>query len=196
MDGVFSPNVEAAVRVALAAHDGQTRKGDDTPYISHPVHVALILARAGADEVTLQAALLHDVVEDCDGWELTDIEDRFGGEVARVVDAVTDIAGDSWEDRKAAQVEHVPSMDARALAVKIADKLHNMHSLRDRVREAPTNDEAWSVFSRGPEQTLEHAAALTVAFGQRLASEPSWQPILEPLVRELHEVIGDLRSSL
>ena len=68
MVGLFSAGVEAALRASLLAHEGQTRKGDATPYITHPFHVALLLARSGADDVTIQAGLLHDVVEDCEGW--------------------------------------------------------------------------------------------------------------------------------
>ena len=51
----FSPGIERALRTAIAAHEGQTRKGTVTPYITHPLHVAMLLARAGADEETIQA---------------------------------------------------------------------------------------------------------------------------------------------
>ena len=87
---MFSAHVERALRVAHDAHDGQERKGGGVPYILHPLHVTLILARVGADEVTLQAAILHDVVEDCDGWTLERVEREFGSEVRSVVAEVTE----------------------------------------------------------------------------------------------------------
>ncbi len=68
---MFSPDVERALRMAQEAHSGQKRKGDGSvPYIVHPIHAALILARAGADEITILAGVLHDVVEDCEEWTL------------------------------------------------------------------------------------------------------------------------------
>ena len=75
---------------ALAAHEGQTRKGSSTPYIVHPLHVATMLARAGADEETIQAGVLHDVVEDCEGWTLERLEDEFGPRVREIVAHLTE----------------------------------------------------------------------------------------------------------
>ena len=66
---MYSEGIEKALRAALKAHDGQKRKCSDlVPYISHPVHVSLILARWGLEEAAIQAGILHDVVEDCDDW--------------------------------------------------------------------------------------------------------------------------------
>ena len=86
----FSPDVERALRVACAAHAKQFRKDGRTPYFLHPVHVALILARWGADAVTLQAGILHDVVEDCAEWTAERLREEFGASVADVVADVTE----------------------------------------------------------------------------------------------------------
>ena len=65
MVGLFSSGVEAAIRASLLAHEGQTRKGDPIPYVSHPYHVALLLARSGADDETIQAGLLSSCRAAC-----------------------------------------------------------------------------------------------------------------------------------
>lgn len=174
--GFFSPNVERALRVAFEAHEGQARKGDPVPYVTHPVHVTLILARAGADEVTLQAGLLHDVVEDCPGWTRERIEELFGPEVAATVAAVTETKGGSWEKRKQAALDHVPHMDARAAALKAADKTHNMRSLTAKLDASPS-EVAWKPFSRGPEATIDYAERLVAAIRGRLAAFPQFESL-------------------
>ena len=168
MSPLFSSDVERALRSALDAHAGQTRKGSGTPYISHPMHVALMLARAGADDATLVAGLLHDVVEDCEGWDDARVRVEFGDEVADAVAALTEVPGRPWEVRKETALAHVPSMCARAAAIKAADKIHNMRSLTARLDEAATEEDAWRPFSRGPEATIEFAERLVAALRARL----------------------------
>lgn len=187
--GFFSANVERALRVAFEAHEGQTRKGDPVPYVTHPVHVALILARAGADEITLQAGLLHDVVEDCPGWTSERIEELFGPDVASTVAAVTETKGGTWEERKQAALDHVPHMDARAVALKAADKTHNMRSLTAKLAAAPP-EVAWKPFSRGPEATIDYAERLVAAIRRRLEEFPQF----ESLSTELQAAFESLRA--
>lgn len=165
---MFSRDVERALHCAFKAHSGQVRKGGGIPYISHPVHVALLLARHGADDVTLQAALLHDVVEDCKGWTGARVEEEFGPEVAEVVAIVTEVKGKSWEERKQAALDHVPAMSVRQVGVKAADKTHNMQSLAIALDEARTPEEAWRPFTRGPEATIAYAERLVAALRARL----------------------------
>ena len=165
---LFHPAIERALRVAFEAHEGQTRKGDSIPYVSHPVHVALLLARAGADDVTLQAAILHDVVEDCDGWDEERIGALFGEEVRATVAHVTEVQGLSWEERKEAGVEHVARMDLRAVMVKAADKTHNMRSMAAKLDAASSAEDAWRPFTRGPAATIDMAERLVNALIARL----------------------------
>jgi guanosine-3',5'-bis(diphosphate) 3'-pyrophosphohydrolase len=118
--------------VAETAHRGQLRKSGD-PYITHPLAVATILAELGMDTTTLVAALLHDTVEDT-GITLTDIEADFGAEVAHLVDGVTKL--DKVRFGEAAEAETIRKMvvamarDPRVLVIKLADRLHNMRTLR------------------------------------------------------------------
>jgi guanosine-3',5'-bis(diphosphate) 3'-pyrophosphohydrolase len=117
---------------AEACHRGQLRKSGD-PYITHPLAVATILAELGMDTTTLVAALLHDTVEDT-GLTLDDITDEFGPEVAHLVDGVTKL--DKVKFGAAAEAETIRKMvvamarDPRVLVIKLADRLHNMRTLR------------------------------------------------------------------
>jgi GTP pyrophosphokinase len=118
--------------LAEQCHRGQLRKSGD-PYITHPLAVATILAELGMDTTTLVAALLHDTVEDT-GLTLDDITKEFGSEVAHLVDGVTKL--DKVKFGEAAEVETIRKMivamarDPRVLVIKLADRLHNMRTLR------------------------------------------------------------------
>uniref|UniRef100_A0A8C5JNB4 Guanosine-3',5'-bis(diphosphate) 3'-pyrophosphohydrolase MESH1 n=3 Tax=Passerellidae TaxID=1729112 RepID=A0A8C5JNB4_JUNHY len=120
-----------AVDFAARKHKDQRRKDPEgTPYINHPIAVARILAHeAGVtDMVVLQAALLHDTVEDTD-TTFSEIEERFGAEVRRVVEEVTDDKSLPKMERKRLQIERAAACSRRAKLVKLADKLHNLRDL-------------------------------------------------------------------
>ena len=119
-----------AYDLAAAAHAGQTRKDDDSPYLTHPLRVAELIAAAGVGEEAEAAALLHDVVEDSDVG-VDEIERRFGPEVARIVSALTEdeaIAG--YEERKVEHRARVEAAGPLAVAVYSADKLANLRDMR------------------------------------------------------------------
>eukprot|EP01119_Soliformovum_irregulare_P016836 TRINITY_DN4929_c0_g1_i1.p1 TRINITY_DN4929_c0_g1~~TRINITY_DN4929_c0_g1_i1.p1 ORF type:complete len:205 (-),score=49.88 TRINITY_DN4929_c0_g1_i1:43-657(-) len=121
-----------AIDFACRKHKDQRRKGDDSPYINHPVNVAFILSKEGGitDIKTLQAAILHDTVEDTDTTfeELTQV---FGQEVATIVMEVTDDKSLAKDVRKKEQVRHAKHASHAAKLVKLGDKLNNLRSLRD-----------------------------------------------------------------
>lgn len=166
---MYSPGVEQALRVSLAAHAGQHRKGHaDLPYVSHPVHVALMLAKLGVEDVLIEAALLHDVVEDCEGWTLDRVALEFGAEVRDLIAPLTDPEGESWEIRKEYGIEKAASMDVRCATVKAADKLHNLSSLVAAVRAASSPEEAWRPFSRGMKTTLAMSRRLVEVLAPRV----------------------------
>lgn len=126
--------IKKAYDLANDAHRGQKRVSGE-PYISHPVAVAYILAELGMDTDTLTAALLHDVVEDT-AYSLEDIEDRFGEEIARLVDGVTKLGKIPLSTKEEQQSENVRKMllamsqDIRVIIIKLADRLHNMRTLQ------------------------------------------------------------------
>jgi RelA/SpoT family (p)ppGpp synthetase len=117
--------------VAEHYHRGQTRKSG-TPYITHPLAVAELLAAIGMDTTTLAAALLHDAVEDTD-LLIGQVKAEFGPEVAILVDGVTKLDGARWGDHAEAETFRkmimAASIDLRVLVIKLADRVHNMRTL-------------------------------------------------------------------
>src|SRR3954463_16653994 len=124
--------LERAYRTAEHLHRNQTRKSGD-PYITHPLAVTTILADIGMTEPTLVAALLHDTVEDT-SYTLDQLRTDFGDEVARLVDGVTKLDkvkyGDSAQAETIRKMIVAMSRDIRVLVIKLADRLHNMRTLR------------------------------------------------------------------
>lgn len=165
---MFSLAVEQALRVAIDAHAGQMRRAvEPTPYVVHPLHVALILARWGLDDDVLVAGLLHDVVEDSPDWPLERIEAQFGHHVARLVAELTEDKTKTWDERKRAGVDKVAHMSPLAATIKAADKLHNLQSLVFELRTQPA-DEVWSRFRGGREKTLAMSTELVEALSKRV----------------------------
>lgn len=121
-----------AYATAERLHEGVFRKSGE-PYITHPLAVATIAAEIGMDTTTVVAALLHDTVEDTD-YSLEDLTRDFGPEVARLVDGVTKL--DKVALGAAAEAETIRKMivamakDPRVLVIKVADRLHNMRTMR------------------------------------------------------------------
>ena len=133
-----------ALHFAADKHRDQRRKDiEAAPYINHPIEVAELLARVGGitDPVVLQAAVLHDTVEDTRTTP-EELEREFGPEVRRVVEEVTDDKSLPKADRKRLQIEHAPHLSSRAKLVKLADKIANVRS----VVEGPPAD--WSLERR------------------------------------------------
>ena len=124
--------LQRAYDTAERLHDGVYRKSGE-PYITHPLAVATIAAEIGMDTTTLVAALLHDTVEDTD-YTLEDLERDFGPEVARLVDGVTKLdkvaLGSAAEAETVRKMIIAMSQDPRVLVIKVADRLHNMRTMR------------------------------------------------------------------
>jgi len=122
-----------AYEVAVVAHRDVVRQSGE-PYISHPLAVAQILAEIGLDDVTLAAALLHDVVEDT-GRTIEDIATEFGPVVGAIVDGVTKLERVSFDSKVEQQAASMRKMllaiakDLRVLYIKLADRLHNMRTI-------------------------------------------------------------------
>lgn len=121
-----------AYETAEQLHDGVFRKSGD-PYITHPLAVATICGEIGMDTTTLVAALLHDTVEDTD-YTLEELTADFGPEVARIVDGVTKLdkvaLGASAEAETIRKMIVAMAEDPRVLVIKVADRLHNMRTMR------------------------------------------------------------------
>lgn len=212
---LLSPLIEQAVEVAAQWHDATYRKGGwrdpafeppgadplRIPVIAHLATVALIVARAGWDDETVAAALLHDVIEDAnrhgDELEAARLAALVGEGVTRLVLDVTERKRDPdgrwlrWKERKLDYLDGLRGASARSMAVSLADKLHNLWSINEAL------DRAIDVFADGParrrlsagpdEQLWFYEAVLT-------ASRALGDKRLDPLRRELGEEIGRFRA--
>ena len=123
-----------AYRFSEKAHSGQKRRSGEA-YISHPVSVACIAARFHLDSQSIQAALLHDVVEDTESTEL-EIESRFGKQVSTLVIGLSKLDKVEFQDANEAQAENFRKMllamtqDVRVMLIKLSDRLHNMQTIQ------------------------------------------------------------------
>ena len=127
--------VRRAYHYAEKAHENQKRKSGE-PYFSHPCAVAVILTDLMLDATTIAAGLLHDCVEDVDGVTQETIRQEFGQEVELLVDGVTKLSQLNFASREEAQAETLRKMflamakDIRVVLIKLADRLHNMRTLK------------------------------------------------------------------
>ena len=135
----YQPNADTALiqkayDLADAAHKGQKRvSGED--YIVHPLAVAKILTELQIDDITISASILHDVVEDTT-YTLKQMRERFGDEVAMLIDGVTKLGRIQYKSKEEQQLESYRKMflamakDIRVIMIKLADRLHNMRTLK------------------------------------------------------------------
>ncbi|MBQ4515987.1 MAG: bifunctional (p)ppGpp synthetase/guanosine-3',5'-bis(diphosphate) 3'-pyrophosphohydrolase [Clostridia bacterium] len=195
-----------AYELAKVAHEGQMRKSGE-PYLSHPLAVAHILADLELDCDSLVGALLHDVVEDTE-FTLNDVKERFGENVALIVDGVTKLGKIQYTSKEEQQIENLRKMflamakDVRVIVIKLADRLHNMRTIKakseDKQREKAR-------------ETIEVYAALAHRLGMskiKMELEDLSLRYLDPIAykeitdsinlkrREREEYINDIMSTL
>jgi (p)ppGpp synthase/HD superfamily hydrolase len=181
-----SKEIGNALKFAARLHAEQTRKGSDTPYISHLLAVTAIALEHGATETEAIAALLHDAVEDQGGREiLEEIRRRYGKRVAGIVAACSDTDQSEkppWRERKEAFVERLQTAPYSVRLVVAADKLHNTRHLVASYRIH--RDELWSHFKGGREGTLWYYRAVVDALTEAAQPEESQlNAIIEEITR-------------
>ena len=146
MKVAITPMIEKAEAFATKAHEGQYRKSDGMPMVTHPIRVANILRSTGFPEEVVIAGYLHDTVEDTD-VTLEDIEREFGAEVRYIVAGNTEDKDKSWVERKKHTVEALKTAPLSIRPLVVADKLDNLSSLAFALDEV--GEEIWDAFKYG-----------------------------------------------
>ncbi len=185
--------VERAYAFAYEAHKGQVRKSGE-PYIIHPISVAQTLADLMLDATTIAAGLLHDCAEDCDGVTVDSIKQMFGSEVALLVDGVTKLNRLDFTSKEEQQAESLRKMflamgkDIRVVLIKLADRLHNMRTLKYQrpERQVPIAKETLDVYA-----PLAHRLGI-FAVKEEL-EDLSFRYIYPEEYKQLTELVGQKR---
>ena len=187
----WTPTIDRALAVAARCHAGQTRKDDPTPYIAHPMAVAMIVSDFTDDQDVAVAALLHDVLEDVPPsvYSAEDMTAEFGERVTELVRGVSEekTAGEEtppWRVRKEGYLASLLEDDEECLLISAADKIHNLRSMvtaHDRL-----GDEMWNVFNAGPEEKLWFYGAIADTVAERLGDCAA--------TRELRRAVEDIAA--
>jgi len=157
----YTPLIQKAIRFATQVHEidqKQKRKGKDIPYITHPLSVGLVLARANASESVIVAGILHDTIEDsAEGHKVTQeaISEVFGADISQLVASVTETRKDlPWDERKQEALRHIQEFSHDSLLLKSADILANASELLD--DHASGGDAVFSRFNAPKEKIIGH----------------------------------------
>lgn len=178
--------IQKAAELAWRYHKDQIRKGDDSPYIIHPIMVATILAKYRFDDVTIAAGFCHDLLEDTKCSE-KEIKNACGEKVLEIVKAVTNDPDFSdkkdWEKKKLKYIETVRKGSIEAKAVCTADKIHNVLStLEAYPKQGPS---FWNRFNRGREKKERYETEVL-----KMLKE-TWD---HPLIREYEKLLTKVRE--
>jgi len=202
--------VEKAYALSKKAHEGQERVSGD-PYIIHPVEVGIILAELEMDATTIAAGILHDTVEDTI-LDYKQIKDEFGEELADLVDGVTKLTKIPYTTKQEIQAENFRKMflamakDIRVIIIKLADRLHNMRTLKFMSKEKQLQK---------ARETMEIYAPLAHRLGIhkikweledlsfRYLDEKSYYDLVEKIAKKrrereeyIHNIIEDVKKKL
>jgi (p)ppGpp synthase/HD superfamily hydrolase len=196
---LHNQRIARAIRFSIRTHEihqKQKRKGKDIPYVTHPLIVGLILARAGASEDEVIAGILHDTIEDSPSHKPVTREilaERFGGNVAALVDSVTEQHRDlPWDDRKRAALDHLAKGSHGTLLLKSADIISNTTELIDDYRKG--GEATFARFNAPKDKTIGHTIK---AIGAILKSWPE-NPLAADLrdrAAQLGEIAPDARDA-
>lgn len=185
--------VMRAAAYAADAHRNDLRKATTIPYLSHLWSVAALVLEYGGDDEQVAAALLHDVAEDHGGAaRIADIAERFGPEVARLIEALSDSLADTdagdvkapWPERKQQYLAHLVDVDERVALVSACDKLHNARAI-----EADLRTDGLAMWQRF---TVTDPAAHLWYYGSLLTALQSKVP--EPLADALRRTVSAMES--
>lgn len=171
--------INQAIQFAAIKHADQLRKSTAIPYISHPFAVAMLLQEAGHRAEVVAAGMLHDTLEDTSATA-EEVSSLFGTEVLRLVEAASEPNKSlRWEERKRHTMSLLAQRADDELAIIIADKLHNLQSIRRDIEL--DGDKIWGRFNRGKEQQAWYYKGIVQAVKNRTEQVP----LIVDLEREL-----------
>jgi (p)ppGpp synthase/HD superfamily hydrolase len=182
----LSEKFEEALIYSTRTHGDQTRKKTGIPFAAHILGVTAIALEYGADENEAIGGLLHDTVEDCGGVErLRDIREKFGEDVARIVDGCTDTyeaPKPPWLERKRDYIDHLKNSDGSIRLVSASDKLHNTRAILAELRR--NGLEVFERFSGKKDGTIWYYRTLVTAFRQH----GDYSDLIDELDRVVSEI--------
>ncbi len=190
----LSEKFEEALVYATQAHGNQMRKKTGIPFVAHILGVTAIALEYGASETEAISALLHDTVEDCGGADrLRDIREKFGDDVAGIVDGCTDTyetPKPPWLERKRAYIEHLKDSDSSTRLVSASDKLHNTRAILAELRRHGTD--VFDRFGGKKDGTLWYYRTLVTAFREH-GNHTDLIGELDRVVTEIEKLTGARR---
>ena len=155
--------IDEAIKLSSIAHDGQFRKGNKIPYISHPLAVGLILQKAGATDEQIIAGILHDTIEDT-YLEFADLEEKFGTKIAQLVLACSEEDPKApWQERKNKTLINLKNSSEEVKLIVCADKFHNLMCLKEDL-EKLGEEKLWKLFGKGRQEQAWYYNQLATIF--------------------------------
>lgn len=125
---IISPKIRKALRLAAVQHDGQYRRDSATPFVIHPIEVAMIVSEYTNNDDIISAALLHDVLEDTRGCSYEKLLEDFGSKVADIVQSLTDkpLSDLTWNEKHQKYLKDLKNSSDEAVLICLADKYSNV----------------------------------------------------------------------
>ena len=178
--------IDRAINFAAVAHNGQTRKSTNIPYITHPFAVGMLLQKMKCAEEVIAAGILHDTLEDTP-TTFDDLVEHFGLRVAKLVRAASEQDKSlPWRERKQHTIDALPDAYVEEIQVITADKLHNIRSIRADIEENGEN--VWDRFNRGKRDQHWYYSSIVKA----LIPRKKECKLIGELEREVKVVFGSL----
>lgn len=179
--------VSDAIECAIVAHEGQTRKGTDIPYVIHPLRVGLKLSELGCSDDVVVAGILHDTVEDTPVTD-EDLKRDFGEKVAALVAGASEPdKSDTWENRKHHTIEYLKTAPREVLLISAADKLDNAKETLVHLKEV--GDKHWAAFNRPKEQQRWYYKSLAEVFVSRIEDDTT-DRLFKEYKQEVDKIFG------
>jgi (p)ppGpp synthase/HD superfamily hydrolase len=181
--------VEKAIIFAAKAHQGQTRKSTDIPYITHPFAVGMLLQKEKCTDAVIAAGILHDTLEDTSAT-YEELTEHFGASIANLVRAASEPDKSlPWKERKQHTIDTLKETSLEEIQIITADKLHNLRSIRADLEVS--GEKTWDRFKRGRQEQHWYYSSIV----NELAPRQNEFGLIRELEIEVREVFGSLTLS-